>query len=259
MKQPLKGPKRAERNDQRGREQQELAFWATSETERPGVDSLDVFTNKMSEARVLLEKLAAFKDVFSNAETIIELGGGQCWASCIVRREFPHAHTIVGTDIARDAVVSVRRWAAALNASPDAAMACRSNQLPFANGSVDLIFVFAAAHHFGTHRQTFQEIQRVLRSGGTALYLHEPSCNKWIYPFAYRRVTAKRPVVPEDVLRIHDIRRLAIEAALVPTMLAAPTTTYRGAVETVYYLVLQRIRVLQRILPCTADFVFTKP
>lgn len=41
-------------------------------------------------------------------------------------------------------------------------------------------------------------------------------------------------------------------------MIFAPSTTYRGGVETVYYLGLQRLRFLQRVLPCTVDSLFTR-
>jgi hypothetical protein len=99
----------------------------------------------------------------------------------------------------------------------------------------------------------------VLRPGGTALYLHEPACRRWIYPLAYRRVMRKRPVVPEDVLRYPEIVALAREAGLLADVRFAPTTTYRGPVETIYYLGLAKLPPLQRVLPCTVDFVFTKP
>ena len=68
----------------------------------------------------------------------------------------------------------------------------------------------------------------------------------------------KRPAVPEDVLRYPEIERLGREAGLDVDVRFAPTTTYRGAVETVYYLGLSKVRPLQRVLPCTVDFVFTK-
>jgi hypothetical protein len=75
---------------------------------------------------------------------------------------------------------------------------------------------------------------------------------------ALKRVLAKLPVVPEDVLRYRHLMELAQEAGLVPELHYAPTTTYRGGVETVYYLGLQRLPPLQRLLPCTFDMVFEK-
>ncbi len=241
------------------REQREREFWATSPDERPGAFSLGLLTHKMGEARVLLEKLDAFRDLFSGARTIVELGAGQGWASCAVAQELGAGHAVFATDVARDAIVSSSRWEPVLGARPDALAVCRSASLPFADGSVDLVFAFAAAHHFATHRTTLEEVARVLRPGGHALYLHEPACRSWIYPLAYRRVMRKRPAVPEDVLRYPEIVRLGAAAGLDVDVRFAPTTTYRGPVETVYYLALSKLTALQRALPCTVDFVFTKP
>jgi len=243
------------------REQREREFWSTSEDERPGAFSLGLLTHKMGEARVLLEKLDAFRELFDNADTIVELGAGQAWASCAVAHELgarATRPTIVATDIAFEAVVSHTQWEQQFDGRPTGEAACRSAALPFADDSVDLVFAFAAAHHFGTHRHTLHEIERVLRPGGHALYLHEPACRRWIYPLAYRRVMRKRPVVPEDVLRYPEIAALARDAGLEADVHFAPTTTYRGPVETVYYLTLSKLRFLQHALPCTVDFVFTK-
>lgn len=240
------------------REEREREFWATSPDERPGAFSLGLLTHKMGEARVLLEKLDAFRADFDGATTIVELGAGQAWASCAVAHELGNGHHVVATDIAYDAVVSHQRWAELLDGRPEGVAACRSATLPFRDASVDLVFAFAAAHHFGAQRRTLLEVARVLRPGGRALYLHEPACPPWIYPLAYRRVMRKRPVVPEDVLRYPEIERLAHAAGLTAEVRFAPTTTYRAPVETVYYLALSKLRPLQRVLPCTADFVFTK-
>ena len=244
---------------ERAREQREREFWATSPDEQPGAFSLGLLTHKMGEARVLLEKLDAFRDLFDGAHTIVELGAGQAWASAAVAHELGDARRLIATDIAFEAVVSHELWERQFDGRLTGLAACRSAALPFADSSVDLVFAFAAAHHFATHRSTLREIARVLRPSGHALYLHEPACRSWIYPLAYRRVMRKRPVVPEDVLRYPEIVRLAGDAGLRPEVRFAPTTTYRGPVETVYYLALSKLRPLQRVLPCTVDFVFTKP
>ncbi len=239
------------------RERREISFWSESESERPGAFGLDLLTHKMSEARIFLEKLERYRDLFAAANTIVELGGGQCWPSCMVKHEFEQAQ-VIGTDIAPDAVVSAPQWEHVIGARLDGRVACRSNAIPFADGSVDLLFVFAAAHHFGAHRSTLHEIKRVLVPGGHALYLHEPGSRDWIYPLALKRVMAKRPVVSEDLLRYPHLVELATECGLDTRVEFSPTLTYRAGVETVYYLALQKLRVLQRVLPCTVDLVFTK-
>ena len=239
------------------RERQEIAFWSASEQERPGAFGLDLLTHKMSEARIFLEKLDRFALLFDDARTILEIGGGQCWPSVMVKRQFPAA-AVIGTDIAPDAVTSAPQWEHVVESHLDGRAACRSHQLPFADGTIDLAFTFAAAHHFGAHRSTLRELARVLRPGGHALYLYEPGVRAFLYKLALKRVMAKRPVVPEDLLRYRELEHLALESGLRCEIQFAPTTTYRGGIETVYYLGLQRIPPLQRILPCTIDVVLTK-
>src|SRR4051794_31732682 len=76
----------------------ENAFWENSEIERPESDSVDNILAKCSEARVFVLKLREFAPFFSRARDILEIGGGQGWGSCIVKRFHPDAH-VVATDI----------------------------------------------------------------------------------------------------------------------------------------------------------------
>jgi SAM-dependent methyltransferase len=240
------------------REDLEIRFWSESPDEAPGADSVGAFTNKMAEARVVLEKFDAFDALLRKAGTIIEVGGGQCWVSCLLRKRYGDAKRVIGSDIAPDAVASVPEWERIFRVRLDGALACRSYDLPFQTGSVDVLLVFAAAHHFGAHRRTLREVHRVLKPGGTALYLHEPACPQALHGLARKRVMAKRPVVPEDVLVHSRLRALARDAHLETKLVYSPTTTNRGPMQTLYYLGLQKLPFLQRWLPCSIDFVFTK-
>ncbi|MGZ6897962.1 MAG: class I SAM-dependent methyltransferase [Acidimicrobiia bacterium] len=244
--------------EQAERERREIAFWRESEDERPGAFGLDLLTHKMSEARIFLARFAGHSDLFERASTIVELGGGQLWTSCMVKHEVGTSATVIGTDIAPDAVVSSPQWSGVVGAAPDARLACRSSAVPLADASVDLVFCFAAAHHFGDQRATLQEVARILRPGGHALYLYEPGVRELLYPLALRRVMAKRPVVPEDLIKYRELARMAPECGLDLEVQFVPSTTYRGSVETVYYLALSKLRPLQRVLPCTVDLVFTR-
>lgn len=238
------------------REEAERRFWHESATERPGAWSLDLLTHKLAEARVLLEKLDRFDAELREARTVLELGAGQGWASCIFKHELGRDTTVIASDLAADALESADRWVQVIGSGPDGRVACRSAELPVADHSVDLVVAFASAHHFGAHRRTLLEIARVLAPHGCALYLHEPACRAWIYPAAHRRVMSKRPTVPEDVLRYEEIVELAAAAGLTTDVQFAPTTTYRAPFETLYYLALQHVPALQRLLPCTVDLVF---
>lgn len=234
----------------------EVAFWETDAYERPDSDSVENIVNKMGEARVFLEKLNQFRDHFVHARDILELGAGQGWTSVIVKRMHPEAR-VVATDLAAAAVGSVYKWEHIFRAGIETC-ACPSNRVPFPDRSFDLIFTFAAAHHFHQHRTTLAEISRLLRQGGTALYLHEPACKCYIYSLAHRRVNAQRPNIPEDVLVYGHIARIARDFGLTCHCMFDPTLTNRKPLETVYYFVLSRFKFLSKILPCTVNLVFRK-
>ncbi len=153
----------------------EIRFWETSPVERPGSNSLENLLMKAAEARVFVEKLKTFNSLFAGARDILELGGGQGWASCIVKRSYPGTRLTL-TDISSAAIASVDIWERVFGAEIEDARACRSYETPFPDASFDLIFAFSAAHHFVRHRRTLQEIRRLLRPGGSALYLYEPGC-----------------------------------------------------------------------------------
>lgn len=70
------------------KEQKEIYFWKNSPLENPESESIENLVNKFSEAKVLLEKLTTYKEYFNKSQSILELGSGQGWASCIVKKCF---------------------------------------------------------------------------------------------------------------------------------------------------------------------------
>jgi SAM-dependent methyltransferase len=240
------------------RERLEIDFWTSSPEESPGSASLGAFTNKMAEGRVVLEKFGAFDDYLRDARVVLEVGGGQCWVSCMTKKAFGPGRMVIGSDIGPDAVASLPEWERIFGVHLDGAVALKSYEIPLRDETVDLVMVFAAAHHFGAHRRTLREMARVVKPGGRVLYLHEPGCRNYIYPLARRRVMAKRPVVPEDLIRYQRLAGIAADVGLATEVIPAPTTTYRGPMETLYYYILQRIPRLQDLLPCSVDIVMTK-
>ena len=239
------------------RHELELELWRTSPDERPESDSLANVFNKMQDALIMWELIGRYDADFAAAGDVLELGGGQGWASCLVKRIYPRARVTL-TDLSPDAVASAYKWERIFAAELDGATAALSDTIPVPDGSQDLVFCYAAAHHFVTHRRTLTELRRVLRPGGRVLYLHEPACPDYIYPAAVDRVNRKRPEIPEDVLRYAELQRLGRELGMDCEVQFYPSTAHRRPKETLYYAVLGRVPALQRLLPCTANFRFTK-
>lgn len=235
----------------------EIEFWRDSKDESPGADSISNIVNKVSEAGVLLDCLNRHQEKLTSNGRVLELGGGQGWASCIYKKLFPNAH-VTATDISEFAVMSLPKWERLFDVTVDNSYACKSYEINEIDASLDQIFCFEAAHHFLAHKRTLREISRALKPGGKAFYFHEPVTPRWLYSPAYWRVNRKRPEVPEDVLILPRLRELAHEMGLDLHVDYYPSLIRRGPFEAAYYFVLGRIPLLQRILPCSANLIFTK-
>jgi SAM-dependent methyltransferase len=240
------------------KERLEIDFWRDSETEGPGVFSVENLVNKLSEARWLLPLLERYRPVFESSQRVLELGGGQGWAACLLQSVYPNL-SITTTDISSYAVESLPMWEQLFRVKLENAYSCTSYETKEEDESVDLVYAFQAAHHFVLHEETLREITRILKPGGTALYLFEPTVTGPLYRFAHWRVNHKRPEVPEDLLQPALMRSLAEKQGLRLRVDNHPETANRGATETVYYFVLAKLPFLQGLLPCTANFVFEKP
>jgi len=238
------------------KEQIELDYWRSSPTERPGADSLDNLLNKLDDSRRFLETLAAHRARFERANVVLELGGGQGWAACLVKRLYPRAHVTL-SDLSAEAIASRDIWERVFGVALDGAIPSRSYEVPLPDASVDLVFTFAAAHHFLAHGRTLREMRRILRPGGSCLYLYEPSCHAWMYGLAVRRVNAIRPDLPEDVIVYHRLVELGRSLGFAVTLRSDLSSHGRGPLKRAYFSALRLVPLLQTLLPCTRDFVFT--
>lgn len=239
------------------RQRKEIAFWHAHDEETVHAAEPQNLALKMPALPILLDCLSRYAALF-DAGRILELGAGQGWGSCVVKHCFPLAE-VTATDISDRALLALPAWEHVFRVAVDRRYACLSYAIPEPIGSIDLIFAFASAHHFAAHRRTLAEVARVLRPGAHAVYLYEPACPQFWHPLAYARVNRKRPEVPEDVLIVSKLRALASEVGLDFCVDYYPSTANRGPKETIYYSIIGTSRLLRRVLPCTANFIFVKP
>jgi SAM-dependent methyltransferase len=251
------GGEMTQKDDQQERERLEIAYWQVDPHERPGAFNLDNFLVKMADASVFLSEVRRFDHDFQRASVVLELGGGQLWASCIVKHLYPEL-TVIGSDISPEAIASVPKWESIFRTEIDQQVACRSYDIPLAANSVDLIFCFQAAHHFGDQRQTLIEASRVLAKGGVLLYLSEPVTSKLFYNAALRRVNRMRPEVREDLLIIPEMTLLAEELGFSLQMLPRVDLIHPSLGRVLYYLGLKAFPPLRKLLPNAACLRFQK-
>ncbi len=235
----------------------EVEFWRDSQDESPESNSIYNIVEKVSDAGVFLDCLKRYPDQLAIRGRVLELGAGQGWASCVYKRQFPYVEMIT-TDISPFAIMSLPKWERLFDVKIENSYACKSYEINEDDDSLEQVFCFAAAHHFLAHRQTLRELSRVLKKGGKAFYFYEPATSAPLYSMAHWRVNRKRPEVPEDVLITSKLRSIAQEVGLDLQVDYYPSLMRRGTFETFYFYVLQRVPILQRALPCSANFIFTK-
>lgn len=235
----------------------ESRFWESDPFERPGADTIENVLNKVVDASIFHDIIMLYRAQFANARQIVELGGGQGWASCVVKRMFPAA-SVTLTDAVPAAVAGRAIWERVFNCGLDAALAAPAQQIPLPDASVDLLFCYAAAHHFVDHAAALTEARRLLRPGGWCLWLYEPTSSSLLHRQAEARVNRKRTDVKEHVLIPSAVLALAREAGLSGTVRYWPSSLRRGRFESLYYSVLAFVPVLAKLLPCTAHFAFQR-
>jgi SAM-dependent methyltransferase len=196
--------------------------------------------------------------LFFQAGTILEIGAGQGWASCMLKKKYANKQ-IFCSDLSEYAIASVKYWEELFKIKLDKTIVCKSYDIPLDNASADIIFCFAAFHHFRDYQNTLNEVYRILKPNGYCLFLFEPSCGKAVYSLAYKRVNKLRPEVPEDVLRYKEILNTAKEAGFRKAQIIfRPILTNRRPLETIYYYIIGKIKFLQKILPCSGDYFLRK-
>jgi SAM-dependent methyltransferase len=80
----------------------------------------------------------------------------------------------VATDISPGMLGKLERSAAELELPVETA-ACEASELPYEDGSFDLVFGHAVLHHLPNLDAAFREFRRVLRPGGVVAFCGEPS------------------------------------------------------------------------------------
>lgn len=116
----------------------------------------------------LLERLELMRIA---PQRILDIGSGTGWCSAALLKRYPKA-TLVSLDLAEAMVQATRRRIPRLSRwrGRHHALCADAEQLPLADGSVDLIVSNLTFQWCKRERQLFDEIRRCLRPGGLLLF-----------------------------------------------------------------------------------------
>jgi ubiquinone/menaquinone biosynthesis C-methylase UbiE len=103
----------------------------------------------------------------------LEVGAGTGYF-CLNLLQLGLIETATATDISQGMLEALEASARALGLSVSTATA-EAEELPFEDGSLDLVFGHAVLHHVPGLERAFVEFHRVLRPGGTLAFCGEPS------------------------------------------------------------------------------------
>ncbi len=241
------------------KEQVEIDYWKNSNFESDDSFTVDNFLNKAQELKHFNYKVLKYKHQFSTAQSILEVGAGQGWASCFLKRFYNPKADYTVSDISPYAINSLAYWEEVFNVSIDSKLAAKSYDIAVGEKRFDLIFCYAAAHHFVRYKETLTELKRLLKPEGKILFLYEPVSSKLLYPLYYRYVNAMPHSTPEDVLVPKSISRMAEALELECQVSYDPNQSInRGVVVTIYFFMLRKLRFLNSLVPSSADFVFSR-
>ncbi len=103
-----------------------------------------------------------------NGTDVLEIGGGICWGSLVVKHRFPTSR-VIATDIAPSALVIAQSVAHMVKLPANRYDAVDVHSLPYADSSFDLVIGSECLHHLENPVAGLRELRRVIRPGG--LYL----------------------------------------------------------------------------------------
>ena len=120
-------------------------------------------SRKRYELEPYILDFARFQD--AAGKNVLEIGVGM--GADHAQLASAHPHSLIGVDLTPRAVTHTRRRLELLELPCDARVADAEN-LPFDSNSFDLVYSWGVLHHSPNTQQAINEVNRVLRPGGTA-------------------------------------------------------------------------------------------
>lgn len=116
--------------------------------------------------RLINETLPKYKHEIKGR--MLEIGSGTCWASSIISLFSETPLEIIATDVSHTALQKGVKVTKVIESNIDYYIAGDAERLPFDDDCFDVVFCYAAIHHFLNVEMGLREIYRVLKRGGYA-------------------------------------------------------------------------------------------
>jgi ubiquinone/menaquinone biosynthesis C-methylase UbiE len=128
---------------------------------------------EIGQAQVLGKLTKLLPGTLGRYDRALEIGAGTGYFSLNLVRAGVIGHATC-TDISPGMLETLQANAGRLGVEVET-VACDAEQLPFADGSFDLVFGHAVLHHLPDLDRAFSEFARVLKPGGALAFAGEPS------------------------------------------------------------------------------------
>jgi malonyl-CoA O-methyltransferase len=176
----------------------------------------------------MMERLSLMRHAVAR---VLDLGCGPGAARTALLQRFPAAQWL-GVDLSaamlraaagrRGWRLTIARWLERLRRAPRAARICASaERLPFADGSIDLVFCNLMLHWHPAPHEAVAEIARVLRTGGLVLFSsYGPDTWKELRASCEGTLAGARPMPFVDM---HDFGDMLVAAGFEAPVMEADT------------------------------------
>ena len=125
---------------------------------------------------------------------ILELGGGDGrFGIYLLKQGF---NQVIESDISYGSVKKAQQVARKNNIHDGSFCVIDSENLPFKDGVLDIVFMVASLHHIPNTKKAIKEINRALKPGGSLIILKEPAA--WQYYFFFPLFKLVRKFVRKD-------------------------------------------------------------
>lgn len=196
-------------------DQKELRFWKGDPRYNRASSLWENIKTKGGELRMFEELIPLL--ALRAGERVLEMGAGQAWASLMLKRLHRDCE-IHASELSPEALLGAEKWERLLEIGLDGYWACQADRTPFEDEQFDLVFTFAAFHHFvigGRGRNALAEALRITKRDGRLVLLSEPTAPPWLRAWSNAKLNRIRQGsnfdIEEECLVLSELQRWARE------------------------------------------------